>query len=390
MIGDNNTPEIPTIGIGMLGYAFMGKAHSNAYKTLDYMFYPPIARPKLIAISGRNARGCSKAARRYGYKRYYTDWRSVIEDDEVELFDNTAPNVMHAKPCILAAEAGKHILCEKPLAMTSEEAKEMLDAVEKAGVKHMVAFNYRFVPAVRQIRELIKGGALGRVYHWRAVYLQDWSLPYYNASKSWRLDRSIAGSGVVCSLGSHIIDLAHYLIGNIKSVKAYERTFVKERPLQDSPAAMTAIDVDDAFAAVVEFESSALGTFEFSRVAAGRKNYNSFEINCEMGSVRFNLERLNEFDIYWLGTNPSQTEGWTTVLMGESQHPWGKAWWPSGHTIGWEHTFVHEIDHFFRAIINGEDVSPHGATFYDGYRANVVIDAFIKSAETGYQVDIVY
>lgn len=387
---DRTSPEEPEIGIGMLGYAFMGKAHSNAYKKLSYMFSPPVAKPILIAISGRNLEACSRAAQRYGYRKCYSDWYSLMEDDEVELFDNNAPNVMHAKPCIVAADAGKHILCEKPLAMNSEEAKNMLNAVEKTNVKHMVSFNYRFVPAVRQIRELIESGALGRIYHWRAVYLQDWSLPYYNISKSWRLDKLIAGSGAVGSLGSHLIDLAHYLIGSLKSVKAYKSTFIMERPLPDNPEKMTLIDVDDAFAAVVEFENSAIGTFECSRLAAGRKNYNCFEINCEKGSIRFNLERLNEFDVYWLGLGPSETEGWTNVLMGEAQHPWGGAWWPSGHIIGWEHTFVHEIDHFMRAIINDEDVAPHGATFYDGYRANVVIDAFIKSAETECQVDIEY
>jgi predicted dehydrogenase len=390
MSNDRDKGNEAEIGIGMLGYAFMGKAHTNAYKKLAYMFFPPIAKPKLIAISGRNAEACSEAAQRYGYQKCYTDWHQLIEDDEVELFDNSAPNVMHAKPCIEAAKAGKHILCEKPLAMTSEEAKNMLEAVEKAGVKHMVSFNYRFVPAVRQIKELIKSGAFGQIYHWRAVYLQSGSLPYYKAPKSWRFDKSIAGSGSVGSLGSHIIDLAHYLIGGLKSVKAYTRTFIKERTLPENPKQMTPIDVDDAFVAAVEFENSALGTFESTRLAAGRRNYNSFEINCEKGSVRFNLERLNELDVCWLGSGPSETEGWTNVLMGEAQHPWGGAWWPSGHILGWEHTFIHEIDHFMRAIINNGDVAPHGATFYDGYRANVVIDAFLKSAETRRQVDIKY
>jgi len=191
-------------------------------------------------------------------------------------------------------------------------------------------------------------------------------------------------------LGSHIIDLAHYLVGGLKSVKAYTRTFIRERPRLDEPGEMVAIDADDAFVAVAEFQNSALATFECSRLAAGRKNSNSFEINAERGSIRFNLERLNEFGVCWAGVGPAQTEGWTNVLVGGPGHPWGDNWWPPGHVLGWEHTFVHEIDHLLRAVVSGEEIGPHGATFKDGYRANVVIDALSKSAETHRQVDVRY
>jgi predicted dehydrogenase len=390
MAGQRAEGEVPVVGVGMLGYAFMGKAHSNAFKKLPYMMYPPVAIPELVAIAGRNEEAVIAAAARYGYKRAYTDWRDMLADDEVKLFDNGGPNDTHAEPSIAAAEAGKHVLCEKPLARTAEEAKTMLDAVQKAGVKHMVAYNYRFVPAIRQIRELIDSGLLGQIYHWRAVYLQEWIMPHYATPHIWRLDKKVAGSGALGDLGAHIIDLAHYLVGGIKSLKAYAKTFIEERPLPDDPNAMRKVDVDDAFVAACEFENGALGTFEATRFAAGRKNYNSFEINAEKASIRFNLERMNEFDIYWVGSEPKETEGWTNVLVSESYHPWWNNWWPQGHIIGWEHTFVHEIDHLLRAIVNDEEVGPHGATFEDGYRAAVICDAILESAANKKQVDVRY
>jgi predicted dehydrogenase len=381
--------DIPEVGVGMLGYAFMGKAHSNAFKTIPYMMYPPPAIPRLAAVAGRNADGVSEAARRYGYEKYYTDWRKMLENDSVQLFDNGGPNDAHAEPCIAAAQASKHILCEKPLARTAAESQTMLDAVKKAGVKHMVAFNYRFVPAIRQIRELIDSGALGRIYHWRAVYLQEWIMPHYGTPKIWRLDKSVAGSGALGDLGAHIIDLAHYLVGDVKSLSAYTKTFINERPLPDG-SGVGKVDVDDAFVAAVEFENGALGSLESTRFAAGRKNYNCFEINAEKASIRFNLERFNEFDIFWVGTEPKETQGWTNVLTTEGYHPWWENWWPHGHIIGWEHTFVHEITHLLDCIVNDKPVGPHGATFEDGYRASVICDAIVDSARSKKQVDIKY
>lgn len=390
MAGDKATAEAPVIGVGMLGYAFMGKAHTNAYKKLPYMMYPPVAIPRLVAIAGRNEAKVAEAVRRYGYEKYYTDWRAMMDDPAIQLFDNGGPNNLHAEPCIAAARAGKHILCEKPLARTAEESKEMLEAVTKAGVKNMVAFNYRFVPAVRQIRNLIDSGRLGRIYHFRAVYLQEWIMPHYKERKIWRLDKQVAGSGALGDLGAHIIDLAHYLVGGIKGISAITRTFIEERQLPDGSGNTGKVDVDDAFVAAVEFENGAIGTLESTRFAAGRKNFNCFEINGEKGSIRFNLERMNELEVFWVGEEPKETQGFHDVLISEGHHPWWGNWWPHGHIIGWEHTFVHEINHLLDCIVNDKEVGPHGATFEDGYRAAVICDAILKSAQSRRQVDIAY
>ena len=389
MAGARAEGEAPEIGVGMLGYAFMGRAHSNAYKKIPYMMYPPPAIPWLVAICGRNEEAVAEAARRYGYEGYYTDWRKMLEDDSIQLFDNGGPNNMHAEPCIAAAQAGMHVLCEKPLARTAEEAKGMLNAVTKAGVKHMTAFNYRFVPAIRQARNLIESGALGQIYHFRAMYLQEWIMPHYGEPLIWRVDKDVAGSGAIGDLGAHIIDLAHFLVGGIKSVSAMTRTFIDERPLPDS-SGTGKVDVDDAFVAAIEFENGAIGTLESSRFASGRKNYNCFEINGEKGSIHFNLERMNELEVFWVGEEPKETQGFHDVLVTEGHHPWLKNWWPHGHIIGWEHTFVHEITHLLDCIVNDKDVAPYGATFEDGYRAAVICDAIVESAAKKKQVDIKY
>jgi predicted dehydrogenase len=389
MAGAKSESEAPEIGFGMLGYAFMGKAHSNALKTLPYMMYPPVAVPKLVAISGRNEDAVSEAAQRFGYQKYYTDWRAMIEDEEVQVLDNGGPNNMHAEPAYLAAQLGKHILCEKPLARTAEESKMMLDAVEKANIKHMVAFNYRFVPAIRQIRNLIDKGLLGQIYHFRAVYLQEWIMPHYGTPKIWRLDKNVAGSGAIGDLGAHIIDLAHYLVGDLKSLAANTKTFIETREL-DGEEGEGLVDVDDAFVAAVEFENGALGTLESTRFAGGRKNYNCFEINAEKGSVRFNLERMNELEVFWVDEEPKETQGFHNVLVTEGHHPWWENWWPHGHIIGWEHTFIHEINHFLDCIVNDREVGPHGATFEDGYKTAVICDAIVESANNRRHIDIKY
>ena len=389
MAADKAAGDIPEIGVGMLGYAFMGKSHTNAYKTIPYMMYPPPAIPKLIAMAGRNEQAVALAAQRFGYAKYYTDWRDMMADDEVQLFDNGGPNNAHAEPSIAAAQAGKHILCEKPLARTAEEAKTMLDAVQKAGIKHMVAFNYRFVPAVRQIRKLIDAGALGRIYHFRAVYLQEWIMPHYNTPMIWRLQKSEAGSGALGDLGAHIIDLGRYLVGDVKSVSAMAKTYIEERPKADG-SGMGRVDVDDAFVAAVEFQNGAIGTLEATRFAAGRKNALGLEINGEKGSIRFDLERLNELEVFWNDDEPKETRGFHHVLVSEPYHPWWKNWWPQGHIIGWEHTFIHEITHLLDCIVNDKDVAPIGADFEDGYRAAVICDAILESAASKRQVDCKY
>ncbi len=380
--------EIPTIGVGMLGYAFMGKAHTNAFKKIPYIVYPPPAIPRLVSICGRTESAVAEAARRYGYESYTTDWRQLVRDDRIQIVDNGLPNNEHAEPCIAAAEAGKHVICEKPLARNAEEARRMLEAVQRAGVKHACAFNYRFVPAVRLARQMIEQGRLGRIYHFRARYLQEWIMdPAF--PRVWRLDKSVAGSGALGDLGAHIIDLGRFLVGEPRAVMAVTSTFIKERPLPDG-SGRAPVDVDDAFEAVVEFENGAIGTLEASRFAAGRKNFNSFEINGEKGSIAFNLERLNELEYYDATSEPKEANGWRTILVTESYHPFWQWWWPHGHIIGWEHTFVHELTHFIDAVVNNKPVEPYGATFEDGYKNAVICDAILKSAEEGRKVQISY
>ncbi len=388
MAGAKATGEAPEIGFGMLGYAFMGKAHSNAMLKIPHMMYPPPAIPVLEAICGRDAAATAEAARRFGYRHTYSSWEAMLENDKVQVLDNGGPNNVHAAPSIAAAAAGKHILCEKPLARTAEEAKTMLDAVVQADVKAMVAFNYRFIPAIRQIRLLIDQGLLGQIYHFRAVYLQEWIMPHYNLPMIWRLQKDQAGSGALGDLGAHIIDLGRYLVGDVKSVAGMTRTFIEDRPFEDGSPGK--VDVDDAFAALLEFENGALGTVEATRFAGGRKNGQRIEINAEKGSVTFNLERLNELEVFWNDAENPNVSGFTNVLVSEPSHPWWENWWPQGHIIGWEHTFVHEITHLLDCIVNDQDIAPIGADFEDGYRNAVICDAILQSAETGRQVDCQY
>jgi predicted dehydrogenase len=375
--------DAPEIGVGMLGYAFMGKAHANAYKTLRYMTWPPPLRPALVAIAGRDTQAVGDAARRYGFAEPQTDWRAVVSDPRVELFDNSGPNNLHAEPTIAAADAGKHVLCEKPLGRSAEESFEMWQRVARAGVKHMCAFNYRFVPAVRLAREMLEAGELGEIYHFRGRYLQEWIIdPGFE--RVWRLDRAAAGSGALGDLGAHVIDLARFLVGEIEAVSGVTRTFIPARP-------GGAVDVDDAFEAVAEFEGGAIGTIEASRFCHGRKNGLAFEINGARGSIVFELERLNELQVYVAGSRPGErAQGFRTVLVSEANHPFWEWWWPPGHIIGWEHTFVHEIQHLLHAIATDGSVGPYGADFEDGYRAAEVCDAILRSAETGARQTVSY
>ncbi len=364
--------EVQPIGVGMLGYAFMGKAHSNAYKTLAYMTWPPPLLPELVAIAGRNEEAVSEAARRYGFAEYVTDWRALVADDRVQLFDNSGPNNLHAEPTIAAAEAGKHVICEKPLGRTADEAHETWQRVAATGVKHMCAFNYRFVPAVRLAREIIESGELGEITHFRGAYLQEWGA---TDDALWRFDKDAAGSGALGDLGAHVIDLARYLVGEIETVSALAATFQPGR------------GVDDAIEAAVAFEGGAVGTIEASRFATGRKNAFTWEINGSKGSIAFDLERLNELEVHLAGSTPGErAQGFRTVLVTDAGHPFSEHWWPPGHVLGWEHTFVHELHHFLDAIRTGGEVGPYGADFEDGYRAAEVCDAILRSARSGAQV----
>lgn len=373
------TPDDPPrIGIGMLGYAFMGRAHANAYRTVSQMMWPPPLIPELVAIAGRDQGAVADAARRFGFDRALTDWHSVVSDDRVGLFDNAGPNDLHGLPTLAAAQAGKHVICEKPLGRDADESYTIWRQVAATGVKHMCGFNYRFVPAIRLARDLIVAGELGEIYHFRARYLQAWGAD--PEVMTWRFERAHAGSGAVGDLGAHIIDLARYLVGEICSVSGITRTFVPER-------AGTRVDVDDAFEAIVEFEHGAAGTLEASRLCPGRLNHLALEVNGSHGSLAFDLERLNELR---LCRADAPETGFQTVIVTEADHPFMRYWWPPGHVIGWEHTFAHELHHLLKAIRDDGDVAPHGADFEDGYRAAEVCDAILRSAGSGQFERVVY
>jgi predicted dehydrogenase len=368
--------DVEAIGVGMLGYAFMGKAHANAYKTLAYMTWPPPLRPELVAIAGRNEQAVAEAARRYGFAKHVTDWHSVVSDPGITLFDNSGPNDLHAEPTIAAAEAGKHVICEKPLGRDAAESYETWQRVQAAGVKHMCAFNYRFVPAVRLARQIVESGDLGEIRHFRASYLQDWGA---TTEAVWRFEKAAAGSGALGDLAAHVVDLARYLVGEIDTVSAIAATFQPGR------------EVDDAVEAAVAFEGGAVGTIEATRFATGRKNSLRLEINGSSGSLAFDLENLNELQVHFEGSLPgASAQGFRSVVVTEADHPFMEHWWPPGHIIGWEHTFVHEIHHLLTAIRDDGDVAPHGATLRDGYRAAEVCDAILRSAESGARETLSY
>jgi len=355
------------IGIGMLGYAFMGKAHSNAFKKLAYITWPPPLVPRLVGISGRNAEAVGEAAERYGYEYATSDWRELVADDRIGLFDNGGPNSLHAEPTIAAAEAGKHVVCEKPLGRDADEAYEIWRRVAATGVKHLCAFNYRFVPAIRLAREMIEAGELGELRHFRGRYLQDWGDD--PTLDTWRFDPDAAGSGALGDLGTHVIDLARFLSGEIKTVSGLVKTFLPGRR------------VDDAIEAAVEFENGAVGTIESTRFALGRRNALQWEINGSKGSLAFDMERLNELQAF--RADGDRARGFKTVLVSEADHPFWEYWWPPGHIIGWGDTFVHELHHMLQAIASDGDVAPYGATFEDGYRASEVGDAIVRSSQSG-------
>jgi predicted dehydrogenase len=340
-------------------------------------------RPRLIHIAGRNADGVAEAARRYGYERFSTDWKDVVNDPDVQVFDNGGPNDQHLEPTVAAAQAGKHLICEKPLGRTADEAYEIWAAVEKTGVKAMTAFNYRFFPAIRLVKQLLDDGTLGEVRHFRARYHQEW-LVDPESPASWRLNKEQAGSGALGDLGAHIIDLGRYLVGEVADVSGNLKTFVDERPGGH-------VDVDDAFDAIVRFDGGAMGTLEATRVAPGRKNHMRFEISTTNGAVIFDQERMNELELHLQGSTPGdRAQGFRRVLVSETYHPYWENWWPHGHMIGWEDSFVHELGHLLEAIRTDGAIGPHGATLEDGYRCAEVCDAIQKSAETGRRVDLSY
>ncbi|MEC0256170.1 1,5-anhydro-D-fructose reductase [Paenibacillus sp. GM2FR] len=371
--------------VGMIGYKFMGKAHSNAYRSLP-MFFPEALKPEMVAICGRNVSAVQAAADQLGWNESVTDWKELVNREDIDLIDINAPSDAHKEIAIAAAKAGKHIFCEKPLALTLADAREMLQAAEEAGVTHMVGFNYRFSPAVRLAKKLVESGRLGQIYHFRAWFLQDWIMdPQFPLV--WRLQKEVAGSGSHGDLGAHLIDLAHYLVGDMQEVIGMSETFIKERPIASEMTGLSAkgstggpmgkVTVDDATLFMTRFENGALGSFEATRFAAGHRSTNSFEINGSLGSVKFDFERMNELEVYFT-SDDEDVQGFRRVLATDPVHDYMEAWWPPGHTIGFEHTFTHEILELSTAISEGRQPVPN---FEDGVKCQAVLEAVDKSIE---------
>jgi len=372
------------MGVGLVGYKFMGKSHSNAYRQVKHFFPDCAYEPELTALCGRDEAAVKQAAHDMGWNSYETDWKKLVKRSDIGLIDVSTPGDSHAEIAIAAAGEGKHVFCEKPLANTLKEARAMADAVKKNGVVGMVNFNYRRVPAVQLAKRLIQDGRIGRIYHWRAVYLQDWIMDP-NFPLVWRLQKHLAGSGTLGDLGAHSIDLARMLVGEITEVTGLTETFIKRRPLLSGTtgglgAAASAeygdVTVDDAALFMTRFDNGAVGTFEVTRFANGRRNYNSFEINGSKGSIVFNLERMNELNVLF-NDDAADVTGFRNILVTEGAHPYMSAWWPAGHIIGWEHTFTHGVYDLLNGIQKGVSPDP---TFDDGVRCQAVLDAIEKSA----------
>jgi predicted dehydrogenase len=370
------------VNVALIGYAFMGRAHSNAWRQVSRFFTPKLT-PRMKVICGRDATNVRQAAEQLGWEEASTDWHEIVTRPDIDIVDISTPGDSHAEIAIAAAKAGKVVFCEKPLANSLKEAEQMLAAVKKAGVIHAICHNYRKAPAVTLARQLIEEGRLGRLYHYRGTYLQDWvadpKVPLY-----WRLQKEKAGSGALGDIASHSLDLARYLVGEITEVTAALETFVKERPLPENPRKKGRVTVDDASASIVRFENGALGTIEASRFATGRKNYNRFEINGSKGSIAFNLERMNELEVY-LADDPKSVQGFHTVMVTEPEHPYFKAWWPAGHIIGYEHTFIHTVYDLLEAVAKNKVPTPN---FEDGVQNQRVLAAMEKSAATGRWVKV--
>ncbi|RAW44679.1 gfo/Idh/MocA family oxidoreductase [Halorubrum sp. 48-1-W] len=369
--------------VGVLGYRFMGRAHANAMARLP-MFFPDAPEVERHTLVGRDEEALAEAADRLGFTHTATDWADAIE--AVDVFYNLGPNHVHVEPSVAALEAGVPVLCEKPLAPTLEGAERMRDAAADAGVPAGCAFNYRFVPALQHARNLIADGELGEIRQVRGRYLQDW-LVDPEAPWAWRMDADLAGSGALGDLGAHSIDLAGFLVGDrvgeIDHVSGHLETFVEERPVLDGEGDVEAyrdVTVDDAFSAQVAYESGAMGTFEASRFATGHKNDHTIEVHGSTGSLRFSLERLNELEVLREGDR-----GYETVLVTDESDPYVDHWWPPGHVLGWEHTFVHENYEFLSSVSTGTSFEP---SFEQGYAVQRVMDAIQRSDERGEWVSL--
>jgi len=377
---------MPEINIALIGHRFMGKAHSNAYRQVR-RFFPGKYTPRMKVLCGKACtEELEETARLYGWEESDCEWERVIERKDIDVVDISTPGFLHHPMALAAARAGKHILCEKPLANTLGEAREMLRAVEKAGVMHYVNFNYRRVPAVAFAKKLIQEGRIGKVYHYHGAYLQDWIMDP-DFPLVWRLEKKYAGSGALGDIGAHAADLAQYLNSDIESVVSQMTTFIKQRPLpQEGEGAWGAkgkkgkgkVTVDDDTNFLASFHNGSIGVFESSRFAGGRRNYNTFQIYGSKGSLAFNIERMNELEFYD-HTEPAERQAFKTLLVTEGSHPYAGAWWPPGHIIGYEHTFVHAVHDFLVALEKDRLPEPN---FRDGVKNQAVLDAVERSAKS--------
>lgn len=369
------------INVGLVGTRFMGRAHSNAYKDVATFFELPAQPVMRIACGLEPDDYLLNFASKFGWLETETDWKKMIARSDIDLVDICTSNATHEPIAVAAAKAGKHILCEKPIARKAMEAKRMMEAARDAGVVNMVAFNYRRVPALALAKKMIDEGRIGRVFHFNAVYYQDWlvdpNFPYV-----WRNDVKESGSGAHGDMNAHIVDLARFLVGEVETVNGTKEIFVKQRKTPQGH--MLDVTADDAMYFLAKFECGALGAFLCSRFATGRKNFLRIEIFGSEGSLAFNLERLNELEYFDRSAAVSE-QGFRNILVTENVHPYVNAWWPPGHIIGWEHTFIHEVADLLSAIPAKKEVHPD---FYDGYRCQLVLDGVSKSAETGQWVEI--
>ncbi len=381
------------MNVGIIGYKFMGKAHSNAWQNVTNFFDVPI-KPVMKVACGRTKDAVQAFADTWGWEEVETDWKKVVERDDIDIIDISVPPNLHAPIAIAAAKAGKHVFCEKPISLTSEEALEMYEAAEKAGVVHYLNHNYRRCPAVMLAKQMIDAGKLGKIYHWRGCYLQSWTMDP-NFPLTWHMKKDIAGMGSNGGINSHSVDLARFLVGEISSVTGMMKTFIKERPLPGADAAtfsagsgesaeMGEVELEDAISMIVEFENGALGTFDATTFAIGRENYNYFEIYGSKGAVLWNLERMNELQ-YYNGEDEEGKRGFRTILATQPSHPYISHWWPPAHNIGYEHEFHHAVVDFLKAIDGDGKIEPN---FQDGYLGMKVLEAGIQSAETKKQVEI--
>lgn len=381
-----------TVNVAIIGTKFMGKAHSNAWSQAPKFFNLGI-KPVLKVACGQDPDGTSDFAENWGWEETETDWKKVVARPDIDVIDISTPTYLHKDIVVAAANNGKQIFCEKPIALSYAEAREMYTAAEKAGVLHYLNHNYRRTPAVAFAKQLIEQGKIGQIFHWCGVYLQDW-ITDPNFSLTWHLQKQFAGAGPHYDLNSHSVDLARYLVGDVDAVTAMMKTFIEERPLASKDAGTFKagtvskekgkVTVDDASFMVVSFSNGALGSFQASRFASGRKNYNYFEIYGSKGSLAFDLERMNEL-MYLELANPPDEQGFRKILVTNSSHPYVSAWWPPGHIIGYEHEFTHAVADFLNALEKGTKISPN---LYDGMKGMQVLEAALISAKEGRTVKV--